>query len=238
MSAAWRYRRTVRPGAGALLLAVLLVGCATDRPFERDRSAAAAYNVQLGYGYMSQGQYERALAKFKKAIEQSPRDAEAHAGLGQLYGRLQQDRQARHHFEQALDYSKDDPAIQNTFGAYLCTEGEFEAAERYFLAAARDPDYGTPAYAYANAGICAADAGQPQHAEALLREALQINPLLASALWEMAKVHLTLGEPAVAEAYLRRYRSVAVDSPQVRELARDIAQAATNAGPARDEMEP
>ncbi|HJO36770.1 MAG: type IV pilus biogenesis/stability protein PilW [Pseudomonadota bacterium] len=237
MSAGWCSRGTVWPAAG-ILLAMLLAGCATDRPFESDRSAAAAYNVQLGYGYMSQGQYERALAKFKKALEQSPRDAEAHAGLGQLYGRLQQDRQARHHFEQALSYSKDDPAIRNSFGAYLCTEGEFDTAERYFLAAARDPDYGTPAYAYANAGICAADAGQPRQAEALLREALQIDPLLPSALWEMAKVHLTLDEPAVAEAYLRRYRSVAPDSAQVRELASDIAQAAIDAAPAEDGTEP
>ncbi len=238
MSAAGRFRRTLRPAAGIVLLGMLLVGCATDQPFERDSSAAAAYNVQLGYGYMSQGQYQRALAKFKKAIEQSPRDAEAHAGLGELYGRLQQDRQARRHFEQALDYSDNDPAIENGFGAYLCTQGEYEAAERYFLAAADDPDYGTPAYAYANAGLCAADAGRPQHAEVLLREALQIDPLLPSALWEMAKVHLTLGEPAVAEAYLRRYRSVAADSRQVRDLARDIAQAAANAGPAEDGIEP
>ena len=60
---------TLRKGCGAAMLAAwLAAGCATKAPTKGNDAEALRYSLQLGYGYLENGQYGVALEKFQRAL--------------------------------------------------------------------------------------------------------------------------------------------------------------------------
>ena len=200
-------------GKIALLAVALLsvAGCAgnDETPFKRSDEQASSFNAQLGANYMRSGDLERADEKLRKALEQDPRNADAHATYALLSMRLDEPERARDHFETALDLRSDDPDLQNNYGTFLCAQGDYEEGIEQFVQAAENRLYRTPAYAYANAGLCARDAGEPDAARRYFRQALEIDPRLSSVLLERADLELEQGQPGRAKEFHDRYNEVA-----------------------------
>ena len=222
----------------ALLAAALLstAGCAGNggSPFSRSDEQASSFNAQLGANYMRSGNLKRADEKLRKALEQNPDNADAHATFALLSMRLDKPERARDHFDQALDLRPDDPELQNNYGTFLCAQGEYEAGIEQFVKAAENRLYGTPAYAYANAGLCARDAGKPDQARRYLRQALEINPKLSSVLIERSSLEFEQGRPREARKFLERYNEVAAPTAASLWLGVRIERALGNRSAARE----
>ncbi|MES0874376.1 type IV pilus biogenesis/stability protein PilW [Sinimarinibacterium thermocellulolyticum] len=187
----------------AILLFTTLLGACGGLP-SREAQDAARINTQLGLSYIQRGQFEVALDKLKRAIKQDPQFADAHAGIAYVYQRLGDPQRAEHHYRKALGLSPDDPALKNNFGVFLCSRDRSLEAERYFLEAARDSRYPTPAAALTNAGRCLL-ALQPEQAEKHLRKALQIDPGYREALGLMAQLSFQQGDYLRTRAFLQRF---------------------------------
>ncbi len=112
-------------------------------------------NVNLGVEYMRQGAYEKALAKFNRAVKADPKYALTYNMLGILYQLLEDPELAEKNFKQSLKLEADDPSALNNYGQFLCKQDRRIEAEESFLAAAGNPFYATPELAYTNAGSCA-----------------------------------------------------------------------------------
>lgn len=233
----------MRPASGGVVLAlvVLLVlgGCATssDSPYERQLHKASRLNAQLGANYLQQGRLQQAKDKIDKALEQNPDNPEAHAAAAMLNMRLKQPARAREHFETALDLDPSEPQVQNNYGTFLCEHGEHAAGIRYFLEAADNPLYDTPAYAYANAGRCAREAGQVEEARRHLRSAVEADSRMGSALYGLAELELEAGRPEHAARHIERYHEVAEPGPETLWLTIRIERARGDAEAAREHGE-
>lgn len=195
------------PAIAAMLLAAMLAtGCAsTPSADERSLRKAAQLNAQLGANYLRQGNLELANEKLSKALRQDGENVDVHLTYALLQMELGKPDKAREHFRVALDLAPDDPRIHNNYGTFLCEQGERERGIEHLLVAAEDRLYSTPEYAYANAGSCARDAGRSEEARRYLRQALEIQPRLPSALRELAAIEYQRGQAAAAKRYLERY---------------------------------
>ena len=203
----------------ALVACLVLAGCTTTQVDEgsgkTDLKEAARLNTQLGIDYMRKGQYDLALEKLQRALEQDSDLAAAHSTIALLYQRRGEADQAEDHYREALDLNKDDPTTLNNFGIFLCGQGEIADAEEIFVKAAQNKDNLNPADAWANAGVCARrDPKKLDKAEGYLREALRINARHPNALAQMAQVSYEKQDYLRARAFLQRYESIARATPQ------------------------
>lgn len=220
----------------ALAALLALAGCAAplDTPYSRELQKASRLNAELGANYLQQGNLKQAKEKIDKALDQDPDNPEAHAAAALLNMRLNEPATARAHFETALDLDPTRPQVQNNFGTFLCEHGDHARGMEYFLKAAENPLYDTPAYAYANAGLCAREAGRIDDARQNLRNALEADPRMASALYTLADLELEQGRATHAGRYIERYHGVANAGPESLWLALRIQRALGNAEAARE----
>jgi type IV pilus assembly protein PilF len=83
-------------------------------------------------------------------------------------------------YKQAIKLSLNNKgAVYNNYGAYLCRQAQYEAADEAFQKALQDKDYARTAEVYENAGLCALKASNihlVQKAQTYLRQAIQHDP--------------------------------------------------------------
>lgn len=197
-----------------LAIPLLLVACApATRESNMSQRATtndvAITNLNLGVEYMRRGEYERALEKLDKARLADPSYALTYNTYGVLYQHLGDNARAEQSFRKALQLQPRESSTLNNYGRFLCQRGRHDEAQNAFAKAATNPLYETPDIPIANAGACWLAAGRPEEAEKSFRRALEINPSLATALLQMAKLNFDQAKYLPARAYLQRYITVA-----------------------------
>ena len=191
----------------AALTACVSSGGSVSEPASENEAAVA--NMNLGAGYLRQGNTELAIERLQRALTQDPRLVEAHTTIGLAYNQIGNLELAETHFRRATQLDPDDGAAANAYAAYLCERGNRWADARpYFRRAAEDTSYGTPEVAMTNAGLCARDAGDLAAAEESFRAALMRNPRYADALLNMLELTSQRGENLQARAFIQRYLDV------------------------------
>src|SRR5580704_10911769 len=102
-----------------------------------DLKKAAAFNVQLGMGYLKQGDRPRAKKKLLIAMQQAPDSSDVNAAMAYYYEQTNELDQARKYYLKALSLSSNAGAQLNNYGTFLCRQGQYKEAELYFLKAER-----------------------------------------------------------------------------------------------------
>ncbi len=191
-----------------LILGLLLSGCVTSsKPelTEERLQRASELNAELGMRYMQQGNYDWAMTKLQKSVEQDEDNARAHHYLGELYRRVDKPKDAEKHFEEALDLNPDEPSLLNNYGVFLCDRKQYDEALRYFNKALNDPVYPGKAGIYENMGRCAESRGNLLRAEEYYLKALRLNPKLPQANLGMAQLTFDKQLYAQSRKYLNNY---------------------------------
>lgn len=211
----------------ALLVSAALAGCVSqtsihtqtpdDKPAKSDATQRAQAHTGLSGAYYQRGQMAVALDEARMALKERGDYVPAFNMLALIYMELRDDAQATASFEQALRLSPDDSDVFNNYGWFLCQRGEPAKAMDYFKSALKNPLYTTPERAHLNAGICARKLGNEAEAERNLRLALQIQPLLGQALYEMADISYKRVQLKDAVSFLTRYNR-ATPNPTVEAL--------------------
>lgn len=210
-----------RIGALALLLVgSLLLGCSSSGsggPFDRasDEKASAA-NARLGASYLQAGNLQQAEERLSRAIELDNDNADAHAAYALLQQRLEKPDKAAEHFERALELDPDSPRLKNNYATMLCNREEFDKAIELFVEAANDRLYETPAYAFANAGTCARDAGRDDEARGYFEQAREADPGFGRPVIALAEIAYERERAQQAADYLDQYHDMA--RPSARSL--------------------
>ncbi|HET7922587.1 MAG TPA: type IV pilus biogenesis/stability protein PilW [Gammaproteobacteria bacterium] len=200
---------------GAFMLAAVaaLAGCVSSgsSQFPGDKVSmqqASEYNTQLGVAYLRQGNRDLAMQKLQKALQQNSDNADAWLALGLLYDSMGDAGKAENSYETAFDKAPDNPEVQNNYAVFLCQHGKQQKSLQYFLKAAENPLYSTPAAAYTNAGVCASQIPDSKAAEQYFRKALQVNPIYPNALYEMAQLSYKQKKYPQARAFIERFDTV------------------------------
>lgn len=200
------------------VISLWLVACTnagSTRPtkYAAPDAKAAEINVRLGLNYLQRGDYEIALEKLEKALQQNPNLPSAHNTIALLYQHLDETDKAEMHFKQAVQRDSTYSAALNNYGAFLCGQKRYEEAEHYFLEAIKNPLYDSKAQALENAGMCANRIPDQTLAEKYFLKALQMNPHLSKSLLQMAQLRFLNIDYEDAHLYLKRYQAVASWTP-------------------------
>lgn len=199
-----------------LAAAVLLAACSGDPSLPTGAAAleAARLNLQMGVDYARKGEYALAVEKLQRSIKEDATVAEAHSTLAFVYAQMGQAGLAEEQYRKALVLGPDDANVRNNFGVFLCANGKPAEAQRYFVEAANNKNYPTPAAAWTNAGVCARRHSDLDAAERYFREALQVNPKFPEALAQMAWLTNQQKDYLRSRAFLQRYTDVAQPTPE------------------------
>ena len=194
---------------GAMAVLLFIGGCisTTTGPPESkaDQGDAAELNYQLGARYYRKGDYDLARDRLELALEQNPKNGLAWSALGLTYEALGNVRLAEESYDQAVRVAPRDFQIQENYAVFLCRQGRFDDARRYFDKAIKAPTNDYSEQTYTNAGVCMMR--KPDHvaAEEYLRAALERRPTHGEALLQMSVLFYETGDNLRARAFLQRY---------------------------------
>ena len=182
-------------------------------------SEAAGFNVQLGLGYLKQGNIPRAKRKLLRALEQAPKSPDANAAMAYFMEKAGDMDNAKTYYHNALAYAPGRGTQLNNYGAFQCRQGHYEEAERYFLQAVADLQYEHTAGAYENAGLCAMEVPDLPKAERFFLKALEQDPSSKQSLYEL--VHIEIKQKRFDDALrtLKQYPEVVLHSEDLLSFA-------------------
>ena len=209
--------------AGATL-AALLSSCASTQAV-REQHRAAVYNTELGIAYLQRGELAVAKRKLDLAVRENREDPNVHSARALLFARLREPQKADREFREALRLAPKNPNFQNNYAVYLCSNGRQAQGVKYFLLAARNPLYLTPAAAYSNAGVCLRAAHRYGEAARMFHAALAVQPGFAQAAWQLADMDFRRGHLAQAHSEIATYLGSYQETPDLLLLAVKIMRA-------------
>ncbi len=190
-----------------------------------DNAAAAKTRIQLGMGYLNNGQMAPAKYNFEQGIELDPDSAEPYLALAYYYQAVGDKSSAQRTYEKLLSSHGNNPDVLNNYGAFLCRNLNYSEADKMFMRAIAQPHYLKMDDSYENAGICALKSGKKEKAQEYYKLALGYNPHKVRLLLDLAEMALDANKPADAELWLSSYRKKANDTPQSLWLSIRTAQA-------------
>lgn len=189
------------------LVLLVLTGCvttATQPGADSTERQRAKIHTELGSGYYAQGLLSVSLEEFNTSVRIDPSYAIAYAGLGLVYAALNEETKADANFKRALQLDPQSSETHNNYGTFLCARGRIEESLKEFMTAVRNPLYPTPELAYLNAGRCAFKGGDIKTAETHLNKALQLQPDLRQAHYQLASLHFSRDDFFQARQFLQR----------------------------------
>lgn len=210
-----------------LVMSFLVVGCASQQQQDRDTqnlATRARAHTDLGAAYFQQNRLEIALSEFTEAQKIDPTFALAYNGLGLVNAALGQDVIAEVNFQKAIRLDPTNSESHNNYGGFLCARNRFDESIVEFMAAVRNPLYGTPAVAYTNAGICASRKNDLINAEIYYRNALQIDPLFNAPAYQLALLQFKRNDAFAAKTTLQNVL-LTEPTPEILWLAIQIERA-------------
>lgn len=197
---------------------------AADSPMGTpDYHRAALVNVELGLGYLEQGQVARAKTKLTHAIKLAPKLSETHSAMAYFLEMVGEFKEAEREHKKAISFSGKG-AVLNNYGAFLCRRGRLKEADRTFHKAIEDKEYARTAEVYENAGLCALKWPDDQKAAEYLMTAIQRDPNRSSAFLELASLSLKQQKFSEAREWLDRYRAIAEQSARSLWLGISVAR--------------
>lgn len=205
----------------ALALALVLSGCGTstggarsnssdataDRPLlelppANEAEAGARVHVELGTAYFEIGRYDVALDEARIALLFAPGYAPAYHLMGLAHMFIDDTAAARENFLRALRVAPNDPDFNNSYGWFLCLNGDEKEGLRRLELATRNPYYRHPSRAYTNAGLCELRGNDVKAAQAQFRRAIALQADNVVALFGLAEVSYRTADYATAQRQL------------------------------------
>lgn len=210
-----------------ILTFIIFSGCShtsnTQVRVVKKSQTAAGFNVQLGLGYLEQGNMQRAKIKLLLAMKQAPDWPPVLNAMAYFLEKTGDVAEATKYYNRSLELSPHDGSVLNNYGTFLCRQKHYQEAEKYFLQAVDDPNYLTISEAYENAGLCALAIPDNKKAIQYFDKALLQDPSRPASLYELAALFYKQQQYAKAKQYIDRYLSLAQENPRVLLLANQVA---------------
>jgi type IV pilus assembly protein PilF len=190
------------------------------------RDDAASYNIQLGMGYLKQGDSPRAKRKLLMALELAPDSPDVNGAMAYYLEKTGDLAEAKKYYNRALVLAPNSGSQLNNYGTFLCRAGNYKEAETYFLKAVKDENYVHSAGAYENAGLCASAIPDYPKAETYFIKALGQDSRRKQSLYELVSIEIKQNQPDKALTYLKKYQELVLDNATLLAMAADAAHRA------------
>lgn len=188
---------------------ILLSGCVTvtdgTPKAPSDPIAMAESRISLGLGYLENRNMIKARENLELAVRHSPNYYRAHLSMAHYYEVVSENDKARASYEVALRHDSRNGNVLNNYGTFLCKQGEFEKADRYFNKAIKQPYYYLVSASYENAGFCALKAQHIEKATTYFQRALDHDPNRVRSTLQLANLEVTNAQYNDARLRLLRF---------------------------------
>lgn len=215
--------------AALLLMLSILSGCATQPPWETtdpDRQAEAYAN--LGMGYLEQGQLERALRDFQRALDVRPRHPKALHGMALTLQQQQENQLAEQYFRQTLRVAPDQTLARNNYAAFLFSQSRYDEARRELERASQDIFYANRALIFENLGYVALEQGKTAEAIQSFNRSLGLNRASINPHRELLRLYLSQGQLTQAQQHWQFLRNAGDRDTETLQQALILAQRTGN----------
>ena len=175
---------------------------------------AARERLSLGFQYLQMGKIERAKHNFDKAMQHDPGSAEVQLGMGWYFEQVKEPAKSRKFYKRAISIEPNNGDNLNTYASFLCAQGDYSSADKYYRKAIKQPEFANLAAAIENAGLCAQKAGDMHKAQSYFEKALNHNPEQAKSLLSLAEIWFDKKDYFRSRAFLSRHLAVSRPSPQ------------------------
>jgi type IV pilus assembly protein PilF len=193
-----------------------------------DQLKASKTRVSLGLTYLKNGNFSQAKFNLDKALEFAPRSADANFAMAYYYQNVSENELAEKSYQFAMDLEPKNANIANSYGAFLCQNGNYEKAKKYFLKAVNTSRYNSSAETYENLAVCSRSQGRPEDAIEYLRSAVNHQPGRANSLFLLARSLIEVKQWQEARLILRRYEKISQSSSQSLLMAMNIERGTGN----------
>ena len=207
---------------GFLFSFLLACGKYTPSPVlggDAKKNRAVYYNVQLGLGYLAQGDNPRAKKKLIYALKLDSHSPLANNAMAYFYEKTGNRVKAKKLYQESLAYSRGAGAEMNNYGAFLCKQGLYQEADSYFNKASQDPLYLNSAQALENAGLCAMRIPNEIKAQSYFLQALKEDPQRLQSLYELMRIAIKRAQFSAALNYARLYPALVLKDRNLLKLA-------------------
>lgn len=218
--------------AGLLLS---LTGCASlytppSTSTEAESTAVRQSNsrMELGLGYLTQGDMIRARKNLEQALQHAPDYYRAQLSMAYYYETVGDTQTAAERYRQTLKQHPRNGQVLNNYGTFLCKQGKFDLADIYFNKALHQPDYYQVDATYENAAFCALKAGEKDHAAHYFQQALNHNPNRWRSLSQLTYLDLEQQHYSQARQRLLQFQDVWGVQPASLELLILVEEKAGN----------
>lgn len=199
--------KLIKPSS--ILLFVALSGCVSvtegePQRVEADPISMSESRIALGLGYMEQENMVRARENLELAIQHAPRYYRARLSMAHYYETVGETDEARKQYKSALRLDSNNGNVLNNYGTFLCKQGDYEQADRYFNQAINQPFYYLVSASYENAGFCALKSGDSDRAKYYFTRALDHDPNRIKSILQLAKIEVSKDE--YRDARLRLFK--------------------------------
>lgn len=190
-----------------------------------DIRKAALANVELGHGYLEQGQVVRAKKKLVHALKLIPNLPEGLTAMGYFWERVGDSKEAEKYYKKAIAVGKGGKgAVYGSYGNFLCRESRYQEADKAFDSALQDRDYLNTAEIYESAGLCAISANTLDKAEDYFMRAIRYDNKRARSWVELTTLVFNRGDTSKASEYLATFRKQVELNPRLLWLSIQIAR--------------
>ncbi|QIM69132.1 type IV pilus biogenesis/stability protein PilW [Basfia succiniciproducens] len=169
----------------SLFISLLLSACSSSPQVNAENLAkqqAAKARIELGLAYLHQQNINQAKQNFDKALEHAPQYYLTHSALAYFHQQLGNVKQARIHYQKAIDLDNNQGDVHNNYGTFLCSQGQFEQAYDEFEQALQSPNYYRQTDSYENLALCALSAKNNERFQRYLAKLEKLDPKRAAKL--------------------------------------------------------
>ncbi len=165
----------------------------------------AESRISLGLGYMGQGNMVKARENLEKALAHAPSYYRSQLSIAHYYEKVGEPDMARQYYRSALKQHPRNGNVLNNYGTFLCKQGEYEQADRYFNQAIDQPYYYLVSASYENAALCALKSGNKEQAYTYFQRTLDHDPNRARSILQIANLEIEKGKYIDARIRLMKF---------------------------------
>ncbi|MCG3723852.1 type IV pilus biogenesis/stability protein PilW [Vibrio cincinnatiensis] len=193
----------------ALGLSLGLTGCITITENEQAESISnpieiAESRIELGLGYLENGNRVKARQNLQIAIQHAPRYYRAQLSMAHYLETVGEHKAANEFYQNALRDNPRNGNVLNNYGTFLCKQGEYAKADQFFMRAVKQPYYYLIPASYENAAFCALKANDHTKAKDYFKRVLDHDPTRVNSLLQLAKLQMDDNELTQARIHLMK----------------------------------
>lgn len=169
-----------------------------------DAQQRSEARIELGIGYMQKGDMRKARENLEQALIHSPNYYRAQLSIAHYYEQVGETQSAESFYKKALKRHPNNGDVLNNYGTFLCKQGEFALADKYFNHAIQQQNYYLTSTSYENAALCAMKVQQTEQAISYFKRALDFEPDRVRSALTLAELEIRVG--SLEDARLRLVR--------------------------------